>query len=120
MEAKLAFPDHVKNGFSPKTTSHRRRGLERPISKVALLSCGSANVFTETLAQSVRELWSFITLRSTIVAFAGLKGWVTGWVKVRHVHLEVQRRVNQQRTKGGRRALGGGILLMKNLFLEGV
>jgi len=45
------------------------------ISNVALLSYGSADVFTNSLGlgQSVRELWSFTTSRAAIVAFAALK-----------------------------------------------
>jgi len=48
---------YVKNGFSPKTTSQWRHRWAWPISKVALLPYGSADVFTDS---SVRELWSFI------------------------------------------------------------
>jgi len=58
----LVFLAHAKNGFSPKTTSQ-------------LLSYGSADVSTDPLAHSVGELWPFIALRATIVAFASLKGF---------------------------------------------
>ena len=48
---QLVFLAYVKNGFSPKTTSQRRQRWARPISKVTLLSYGSADVFKNSLAQ---------------------------------------------------------------------
>ena len=64
---------YVKNVFCTKTTTQWRRRWAWPIVKVALLPCGSADVFNDSLAQSVRELWSFVALTATIVAYAGLK-----------------------------------------------
>jgi len=64
---QLVFLAYLKNGISPKTTSQWCHRWAGPISKVALLSYGSADVFTDSLAQSVRELWSFIALSAMIV-----------------------------------------------------
>jgi len=52
---QLVFLAYLKNRISPKSTSQWRHRWAGPISKVALLSYGSANVFTDFLAQSVRE-----------------------------------------------------------------
>jgi len=56
MEA-IGFRSYVKHQSSPKTTSQWRRRWAQPISKLALLSYGSANVFTGSLAQSGVDSW---------------------------------------------------------------
>jgi len=52
----------------PKTTSQWCRRWAWPISKVALLSYGSADIFADSICSRV------MVIHTTIVAFVGLKG----------------------------------------------
>ena len=72
------FLGNVKNGLFSKITSQWHHRYAQHTSKDALLSSGSEDVFTDSLAHSGRELWPIITSKGTIVAVSDwrvLRGW---------------------------------------------
>jgi len=60
---------NVKKDFRPKS---RHTDVQR-ISKDALLLSETDDIFTDSPAQSGRELWPIITSKAKIVASAGVK-----------------------------------------------
>jgi len=70
---QLVFLAYAKNSFSPKMTSQWLYRCAQPTSKDAVLSPGFDDAFTDSLAQSVQELWPIITSQAITVAYAGLK-----------------------------------------------
>jgi len=69
---QLGSVAYVKNGFSPNKTSQSRQRWARPTSKCAALLYGSADTFSDSLAQSFQTLWSIIASCAKMSAQTGL------------------------------------------------
>ena len=67
---QLVFLAYAKTSLSLKTSQWRYRCAQL-ISKDVVLSHGSDDAFTDSLAQSVQTLWPIIASRVIIVSHAG-------------------------------------------------